>query len=179
VGYCGGKAKNPSYSDLKDHTESIEIDYDPSVLPIDDLLAAFWEAHSPTSRAYSIQYRAALFFSTPEEEALYTKSKREVEKKLGVTVHTAVTPYTNFSLAEDYHQKYYLRGKQALFSKLGYSDEEIINNPLACHLNALVSGNCSRDRALEIIEEVKALGNTGLTEVASKFVNGSRQMSCF
>jgi hypothetical protein len=32
VGYTGGKKKNPTYHSLGDHSESIQIDYDPSMI---------------------------------------------------------------------------------------------------------------------------------------------------
>jgi len=179
VGYCGGKGKKPTYQDLIDHTESIQIDYDPKILSTDVLLETFWDCHSPTSRAYSTQYRAALFFSSPEEKAIFTTSKALMQKKTSSTIHTAIIPFTSWTLAEDYHQKYYLRGRRALMSLVTFTDEQIISSSLACYLNAMVSGHCDEKRANEIFVFVQETGNAQLIEAVSKMLGKSnRTVSC-
>lgn len=32
VGYTGGQIKDPVYDDLKDHTEAVQIEFDPSII---------------------------------------------------------------------------------------------------------------------------------------------------
>ena len=39
VGYTGGRKKNPTYHDLGEHTESLQIDFDPVRITYADLLA--------------------------------------------------------------------------------------------------------------------------------------------
>jgi len=41
VGYAGGAKQNPTYHALGDHTETIQIDYDPSRLSYEQLLEIF------------------------------------------------------------------------------------------------------------------------------------------
>ena len=43
VGYAGGRKARPTYRDLGDHTETIEIDYDPEEISFEDLLTVFWQ----------------------------------------------------------------------------------------------------------------------------------------
>jgi hypothetical protein len=38
VGYSGGKELNPTYRRIKDHTESVLIEFDPNVLSFEDVL---------------------------------------------------------------------------------------------------------------------------------------------
>lgn len=38
VGYSGGKEKNPDYGAMKDHTESVLIEFDPTKLSYEDVL---------------------------------------------------------------------------------------------------------------------------------------------
>ena len=38
VGYAGGTTENPTYHDLGDHTECVQIDYDPRALSFDQVL---------------------------------------------------------------------------------------------------------------------------------------------
>ncbi len=47
VGYAGGSEENPTYYDLGGHTETVEIDYDPTRISYEELLAIFWDSHNP------------------------------------------------------------------------------------------------------------------------------------
>jgi len=51
VGYAGGATENPTYHHLGDHTETIQIEYDPARISYQELLDAFWAGHKPTSSA--------------------------------------------------------------------------------------------------------------------------------
>lgn len=50
---------------MGDHTETMQIDYDPSVITYDELLAEFWASHRPTRSAASRQYASVIFFASP------------------------------------------------------------------------------------------------------------------
>ena len=39
VGYSGGKITNPTYEDLGDHTETVQIEFDPAVISYEKLLS--------------------------------------------------------------------------------------------------------------------------------------------
>ena len=56
VGYAGGTKKNPAYHNLGDHTETIQIDYDPTKISFEKLLETFWDSHNPAQRSWSRQY---------------------------------------------------------------------------------------------------------------------------
>ena len=68
VGYTGGNKENPTYRTLGDHTESIEVDYDPGIISYADLLKVFWRSHDPGSRSWSRQYIAAIFYHNEEQK---------------------------------------------------------------------------------------------------------------
>jgi len=143
VGYCGGKKPNPTYYDIGDHTESIQIDYDPKVFTYEKLLSLFWEYHCPTYPAWNRQYMSALFFSNDEEKALAVASKAVREKELSKEIFTKILPVGVWTNAEDYHQKYYLRTakKGALLKILQLSDEDILNSTLAARVNGYTQGH--------------------------------------
>ena len=61
VGYCGGKQKSPTYRSIGDHSESIQVEYDPTKVSYEQLLAVFWADHDPTYRSSSRQYQAFVF----------------------------------------------------------------------------------------------------------------------
>jgi peptide-methionine (S)-S-oxide reductase len=117
VGYSGGHTEEPTYRDVcggdTGHAEVVEVDYDPAKVSYDDLLQVFWENHDPTQvnrqgPDVGAQYRSAIFFHTPEQEAAARASKAALEAsgRLRRPVATEITPASAFWRAEDYHQQY-------------------------------------------------------------------------
>ena len=117
VGYTGGNTANPTYkqvcTDTTGHAEAVEIDYDPAKLSYDKLLDVFWENHDPTQLNrqgpdWGKQYRSAIFFHTPEQEAAAKASKQQLENshRFSKPVVTQIVPALTFFEAEDYHQQY-------------------------------------------------------------------------
>ena len=117
VGYSGGNLKNPTYkdvcSDTTGHAEVVQVEYDPEVVSYDDLLNVFWENHDPTTLNrqgpdIGTQYRSAIFFHTPEQEAAARASKERLEKsgRFKRPIVTQIEPAAEFWRAEDYHQQY-------------------------------------------------------------------------
>ena len=85
VGYAGGTTPSPTYYGMGDHTESIEIYYDPKVVSYNDLLDIFWESHSPTSRPYSRQYMSMIMYNSEKQRRSAEASLKKWEKELGDT----------------------------------------------------------------------------------------------
>lgn len=143
VGYSGGKKANPTYRSLGNHTEMIQIDYDPTQITYEDLLKVFWTGHSPTARSWSRQYRAVAFYHNDEQKAALEKTRGEVQTHLGSKVHTAIEPAQTFYLAENYHQKYRLRGDRELmreFAAMLPDNLDFINSTAAARVNGIVAG---------------------------------------
>ncbi|MFH1382232.1 MAG: peptide-methionine (S)-S-oxide reductase [Chloroflexota bacterium] len=109
VGYAGGTTAAPTYYNIGDHSETVAVEYDPSVVSYQQLLTAFWSGHDITSQPYSEQYRSAIFYTNEEQHKLAIESRQAEEARLGKTVYTGIEPFTAFYVAEDYHQKYYLK----------------------------------------------------------------------
>lgn len=93
---------------MGDHSETVQIDYDPSVITYDELLAEFWASHRPTRPATSRQYASIIFFASEAEREAAETSKRALESTMG-RLYTDVVPLTRFYLAEEYHQHYYAK----------------------------------------------------------------------
>jgi methionine-S-sulfoxide reductase len=93
---------------MGDHTETVQIDYDPSVVTYEELLAEFWASHRPTRPTPTRQYASIIFFATEAEREAAESSKRALEATVG-TLHTEIVPLTRFYLAEEYHQHYYAK----------------------------------------------------------------------
>ncbi len=144
MGYAGGAKENPTYHNLGDHTETLQVDYDPSKISYAQLLELFWEEHDPTSRSWSPQYKAVVFAHDEEQKRLAEESRARIAKKLGKTVHTEVLPYGRFYAAEDYHQKYYLRGHRQIlrqFQQYYPQAADLMNSTAAARVNGYIGGH--------------------------------------
>jgi len=117
VGYSGGTLANPSYKDVcsgrTGHAEVVQVEYDPAQVSYEDLLQVFWENHDPTQMNrqgpdVGSQYRSAIFFHTPDQEATARASKEALQAsgRLRRPIATEITPASEFWRAEDYHQRY-------------------------------------------------------------------------
>jgi peptide-methionine (S)-S-oxide reductase len=117
VGYMGGTLENPTYenvcSDKTGHAEVVQLEFDPSVVSYKSLLKTFWDTHNPTTMNrqgpdIGTQYRSAIFFHSPEQEAEARASMAELQKS-GVfkrPIVTQIVPAKEFWRAEEYHQQY-------------------------------------------------------------------------
>jgi peptide-methionine (S)-S-oxide reductase len=158
VGYAGGDSQNPTYRNIGDQSETIQIDYDPALISYEELLALFWGAHSPISPSSSSQYASIIHYGTDEEKLLAEQSMQAQEEVLGKKIYTEIIPLGEFTLAEDYHQKYYLQNRNDLMSEFSaiYPDiQDFINSTAAARANGYVGRNGS----LEMLEaEIDSLG---------------------
>ena len=117
VGYSGGTLANPTYQDVcsgrTGHAEVVQVEYDPAKVSYDRLLDVFWDNHDPTTvnrqgPDVGEQYRSAIFFHTPEQEAAARASKARLEQsgRFRRPIVTEITPASEFWRAEEYHQRY-------------------------------------------------------------------------
>jgi peptide-methionine (S)-S-oxide reductase len=117
VGYTGGTLANPSYrdvcSDRTGHAEAVEVTYDPAKISYEQLLKVFWENHDPTQRNrqgpdVGSQYRSAIFFYSPEQEAGARASVERLQSggRFRQPIVTEIVPAVPFYEAEEYHQQY-------------------------------------------------------------------------
>jgi len=143
VGYAGGKKANPTYTSLGDHTETIEIDYDPTRISYDELLAVFWDSHSATATPWSRQYASRLFYHSEAQRERAEASLKAEEARGGKRIHTTIEPYETFYRAEDYHQKYQLRYQTDLIGELQAIYpvvDDLVDSTVAARLNGYVVG---------------------------------------
>ena len=117
-GYSGGIVENPSYdlvcTGKTGHAESIQIEFDPKVIPYERILDIFWHTHDPTTlnrqgNDIGTQYRSAIFYHSQKQKEVAEKSKMELEKEGAYkgSIVTEITPFNDFYVAEDYHKNYY------------------------------------------------------------------------
>jgi peptide-methionine (S)-S-oxide reductase len=115
-GYTGGHLENPTYQDvcagMTNHAEAVEVTFNPEVVSFAQLLAAFWEMHDPTTPNrqgpdVGSQYRSAIFFHTPDQEAEALASRDAIQDHLLDPIVTDIAPAGVYWPAEDSHQGYF------------------------------------------------------------------------
>ncbi len=117
VGYTGGVTEQPTYKEVcsghTHHAEAVEVTYDPARVSYADLLQVFWENHNPTTLNrqgpdYGEQYRSAIFYHSPEQQAAAQASKEALERsgKWSQPIVTQIMAAGPFYRAEEYHQQY-------------------------------------------------------------------------
>ena len=158
VGYTGGKKKKPTYHNLGDHTEAIQIDYDPTRISYEELLDIFWESHNPAISSWSRQYMSAVYFHNEEQKRLAIETKNSEEAKHKGKIYTKIVQASAFYTAEGYHHKYLLRQRPALmkeFNAIYPATEDFVNSTAAARINGYIGGY-GTSAALE--KEINSLG---------------------
>ena len=119
-GFIGGELADPSYRQVCEgdtgHAEAVQIEYDPALIRLHDLLAVFFASHDPTTlnrqgNDVGTQYRSGIFYHTEEQ--------RHVAEAMIATLNsqglwpnpivTELTPASRFYPAGDEHQSYFAR----------------------------------------------------------------------
>ena len=128
-GYAGGASENPTYEDVSSgktgHAEVIKIEYDPHVIPYDDLLTVFFSTHDPTTLNrqgddVGAQYRSIILYTNKDQKKraeLKIKKINESEKE-GNPAVTEVKQLERFYPAESYHVEYYKKNSGKLYCQI-------------------------------------------------------------
>jgi len=143
VGYAGGSTAEPTYTEIGDHTEALQIEYDPGELSFEALLEVAFRSHNPRHRVQKRQYQNVVFTdSDPQRRALDSFLDASQYDRDGI--ETRIEPLEAFTLAEPYHQKYKLKSKRwatSVFREAGYDDADLRESPAAAKLNGYVGGH--------------------------------------
>lgn len=117
-GYSGGHIQNPTYKQVTSgttgHAEVIQFFFDPNTISFEEILEVFWSTHDPTTlnrqgADVGPQYRSAVFFHSEiqKELAEFYRKKLDESGAFNRPIVTEITAFSNFYVAEDYHQNYY------------------------------------------------------------------------
>ena len=117
-GYIGGSTVNPTYEQIctgtTGHAEAVAVTFDPSVIPSDVILDAFFTMHNPRQlnrqgNDVGTQYRSAMFYRDDEQQALFEAARERAAEMWGGDVVTEISPVGEFYEAEDYHQDFFAK----------------------------------------------------------------------
>jgi len=117
-GYAGGHVENPTYNQVVSgktgHAEVAKVTFDPDVITYEEVLEVFWHTHNPTTlnrqgADVGTQYRSAIFYNSLEQKQIAEESMKKTDAS-GLwddPIVTEITPLSNYSTAENYHQNYF------------------------------------------------------------------------
>lgn len=152
----------------------MEVDFDPSVVTLRELVQEYVALGHVRHRVRSVQYRNAIFWRTPEERELYD----EVLQASGRAESVDLERLKVFYMAEDYHQKYYLQGSplmtefQALFPDLWALND----STAAARVNGFISGFGTKKAVQELLPQL-GLGAAGQKTLAK--IHSAPGFYCF
>ena len=119
VGYSGGNTKNPTYESVcyenTNHAEVLLIEFDNELISFDLLVEEFWKCHDPTTLNrqgpdVGRQYRSVIYYFNELQKNIANKSKEKHQQSLQYKIVTEISHADIFYKAEEYHQKYILKG---------------------------------------------------------------------
>ena len=135
---------------MGDHSESIQIDFDPKVIRYAQLVEEALAQGNFGGAAYSRQYRSVVFYHTPEQ------------KEIAEKICPSVEPGGVFTRAEDYHQKYYLQQSNVVrdFYAMFPGDPAFTDATATMRANAIVGGFLPRERVEALLPQLGVSAST-------------------
>ncbi len=114
VGYANGPDKAPSYQEVcrsSGHAETVRVDYDETVIPLEKLLDCYFMVIDPLSvnrqgEDAGIQYRTGVYYTRESQRPVIERVFSREREKAGAPLAVELAPLRNFFSAEEYHQKY-------------------------------------------------------------------------
>lgn len=141
VGYTDGDLLNPTYEQVcsgrTNHTEAVQIEFDPSIVKYEELLTGkspnvlttnlfvssstylvFFDIHDPTTpnkqgNDVGTQYRSGIYYFNDEQKNKAVQTRDKFQKKYDSPIVTDIKLASRFFLAEDYHQQYLQKNGQS------------------------------------------------------------------
>ena len=84
-------------------------------------------------------------------------SKMDLEQKINKTVKTGIVPLNSFTMAENYHQKYYLKNHalKKEIMRIYPLHNDFVDSTAATRLNGYIGRNGSKE---QLSREIESLG---------------------
>ncbi len=117
-GYIDGEKKDPTYkevsSGLTGHKEAVLIEFDDSLVNLEQILEVFWRQINPTDGKGQFvdrgeQYTTGIFYFNDKQKEIAEQSKKKLikSKRFDSPIVTPIRKASTFYPAEEYHQDYY------------------------------------------------------------------------
>ena len=111
---------------LINHTETVKVVYDSSMVSTETLIKNFWEIHDPTQsnrqgNDVGNNYRSAIYWTTDKQKDIATRTGQEFQKLLSAKgygqIVTEMAALEKFWPAENYHQGLLVKESKWLLSR--------------------------------------------------------------
>ena len=114
-----------------------------------------------------------IFYHTEEQKRLAMETKEQEEARRGHSIQTSIIAFSDFYLAENYHQKYYLQQDNALMKEFNIiypAAKDFINSTAAARVNGYAGGYGTLDNLQKELDSLglSAAGSSRLLEIASR-----------
>lgn len=118
VGFANGNTQSPTYeqvyTDTTGYAEAVHVTYDPSKLPLEELIRDFFCAIDPLSlnkqgEDEGTRYRTGVYYSDPGELETIRKVFGEEQGKYSKPLAVELQPLINFFPADERHQDYLVK----------------------------------------------------------------------
>lgn len=115
VGYANGNTEHPSYEEVcrnrTGHAETVRVDYDPSVIALDEILALFLLTIDPTTLNrqggdVGTQYRTGIYYTDSADRSVIDRILDAEAQRHARPIVVEREPLKVFYPAEAYHQDY-------------------------------------------------------------------------
>jgi peptide-methionine (S)-S-oxide reductase len=126
-GYSGGKTKDPTYQQVNScetgHAEVVKIEFDLSIISLDQILEIFWVMHDPTTlnrqgADIGPQYRSVVIVNNDEQFKQAQNAMAKMQEYWNDKIVTEVILNADFYPAEDYHQNYFANNQNAAYCQV-------------------------------------------------------------
>ncbi len=106
----------PTHRRLAGHSEAVEVEFDPRIVSLEELLRKFWGEHNPSAiesyKPDDSRYRSILFYRNEEQRAAMERVRSEPADAGRSYELTALRPLGVFYPAEEKHQRYEAKKRQ-------------------------------------------------------------------
>lgn len=119
-GYAGGTTVYPSYEQVctgtMGHAEVVQVEFDPTVITLHDILTVFFATHDPTTKNrqgndVGTQYRSTILCTSTaqKDEVVSYITALGHQNLFSAPVQTVVASLTQFFPAEEHHRDYFTK----------------------------------------------------------------------
>lgn len=174
VGYSGGTSPSPTYKNIGDHTEIVEIQFNPELTKFKEIINLFYSKHNFTL-PQKTQYKSVILYVDEEQKKIALEEMEKAKEKYNKNTifYTFLQKFEKFYQAEDYHQKYWLRCENDIFKELNLSNSQLINSTLATKINGYLGGNSKEDfNLLNILQKEYKLSDSLITKIKEIALKG-------
>jgi peptide methionine sulfoxide reductase msrA/msrB len=115
-GYAGGAAPDPTYeqvcSGTTGHAEVVRVVFHPDTVPLEKVLALFFQTHDPTSpnrqgADAGTQYRSAVYYTSEKQGKAVRDFVEKLQADYDKPIVTEIRKLGRFYPAEEHHRDYF------------------------------------------------------------------------